>query len=585
LSLIAKANGQATMTRFQAPLRTWAIDAIIVLLLDWSFASIMPNDRVRLQRFHNANDPAIQAGVRLEASQIAARRGDLQEARRLLQAAVQIKPDYAEAWLGLAWLAQSRQERKALLRRVLALEPQHPKAQAEMARLQGRLAPPIANGGSHRTLVHRWILVLLILAAMVSVVAILVWGPVENSLAWLIPMPTPAPPPAPTFTPAQIAAQFAPELETTLASGDCDRALEIVAIMQSVDPSGADVQSWARNGRMQCGQALAKSGHVEAALAQFNQVLALAPGDEEARAWQQASQTYLAGQAALNQGQWDVAIRAFADTQAQMPNFGDVSTRLAEAYRYKGQAAMEQEDWGTAVEALFQAQEQAPDDMDVRQLLSLACRGQAQAAMAAEDWTTAVETLAQAHERLPDDGALAALLVTAYRQRGMIRWEKGALKDARADLEAALALNPGDAEAQTYLDKVMYELFPPKRIEIDISKQWFYAWEGDTLAYSFVTSTGLPGRDTATGHFRVLDKIPMAYSSIWRLQMPHWLGIYYVGNVENGIHALPIRPDGSVMWGGLLGQRASYGCVILSTEAARIIYDWADIGTPVDIHY
>jgi lipoprotein-anchoring transpeptidase ErfK/SrfK len=67
--------------------------------------------------------------------------------------------------------------------------------------------------------------------------------------------------------------------------------------------------------------------------------------------------------------------------------------------------------------------------------------------------------------------------------------------------------------------------------------------------------------------------------------MPYWLGIYWVGNVENGIHALPIRTDGTVMWGGLLGQRASYGCVILSNAAARTIYYWADIGTPVRIYY
>ena len=83
----------------------------------------------------------------------------------------------------------------------------------------------------------------------------------------------------------------------------------------------------------------------------------------------------------------------------------------------------------------------------------------------------------------------------------------------------------------------------------------------------------------------MLDKIPMAYSSVWNLQMPYWLGIYYVGNIENGIHALPIRPDGTVMWGGLLGQRASYGCIILSTEAARLVYNWAEIGTEVHIHY
>jgi lipoprotein-anchoring transpeptidase ErfK/SrfK len=148
-----------------------------------------------------------------------------------------------------------------------------------------------------------------------------------------------------------------------------------------------------------------------------------------------------------------------------------------------------------------------------------------------------------------------------------------------------LLLKPDDEAAQIHLDEVMYILFPPKRIEIDISRQRFYAYQGDTLVYQFVTSTGLPGRDTAAGRFKVQSKIPNAYSSIWRLHMPYWLGIYYVGNIENGIHALPIRLDGSVMWGGLLGQRASYGCVILSTAAARTIYNWADIGTEVWIHY
>jgi tetratricopeptide (TPR) repeat protein len=227
-----------------------------------------------------------------------------------------------------------------------------------------------------------------------------------------------------------------------------------------------------------------------------------------------------------------------------MPGFGDLPARLVEAYRRQGQAALEAGEWSVAVRALS----------------------------AAHDWS-------------PGEAALDELLSTAYRQRGIASQEEGNLQQARADLEAALALRPEDEEARAHYDEVMYVLFPPKRIEIDISKQHFYAWLGDTLVYSFPTSTGLPGRDTATGHFEVLDKIPMAYSSIWRLKMPYWLGIYYVGTIENGIHALPIRPDGTVMWGGLLGQKASYGCVILSTEAARIIYDWAEIGTAVDIHY
>ncbi len=314
--------------------------------------------------------------------------------------------------------------------------------------------------------------------------------------------------------------------------------------MKAVDPSGDEVQAWARITFLRHGQALVETGQVQAAQEQFDRAVVVAPDNEEARRWQQATRAYLAGQAALEAGDWATAIRSFGDVCAQVPDYGDALAQLVEAY----------------------------------------CR-QAQAAVDQGDLSGAIETLSQAHERLPDEPRVTDLLASAYRQRGIFREERGMLEQARADLEAALALRPGDAEAQAHLDRVMYRLFPPKRIEIDISQQRFYAWEGDTLVYSFPTSTGLPGQDTAIGHFQVLDKMPMAYSSVWRLKMPYWLGIYYVGNIENGIHGLPIRPDGSVMWGGLLGQRASYGCVILSTEAARLIYDWAEIGTVVDIHY
>ena len=234
---------------------------------------------------------------------------------------------------------------------------------------------------------------------------------------------------------------------------------------------------------------------------------------------------------------------------------------------------------------LTQAHELLPEYADLAARVIEAYRRQGVAAIQSGDWAGAIQSLTQARGRAPDDPDLTALLATAYRQRGIAWQEQDKLEKARTDLETALALQPNDEKAKTHYDEVMYILFPPKRIEIDISSQRFYAYHGDRLIYNFPTSTGLPGRDTAVGHFKVQSKIPMAYSSIWRLNMPYWLGIYYVGRVENGIHALPIRPDGSVMWGGLLGQKASYGCVILSTYAARIIYEWADIGTPVDIHY
>jgi LysM repeat protein len=124
-----------------------------------------------------------------------------------------------------------------------------------------------------------------------------------------------------------------------------------------------------------------------------------------------------------------------------------------------------------------------------------------------------------------------------------------------------------------------------KRIVIDLSEQHMYVYQDGGLLYSWVTSTGMPGAATIPGHFQVLNKLPNAYAYTWGLQMPYWLGIYWAGSLQNGIHALPIMADGRILWDGYLGQPVSYGCVILSTENARTLYNWAEVGTPVDIQY
>ena len=58
-----------------------------------------------------------------------------------------------------------------------------------------------------------------------------------------------------------------------------------------------------------------------------------------------------------------------------------------------------------------------------------------------------------------------------------------------------------------------------------------------------------------------------------------------VGKFTNGIHALPILSNGTTLWDGYLGTPISYGCVVLGTQEAQLLYDWADIGTPVDIQW
>jgi len=120
-----------------------------------------------------------------------------------------------------------------------------------------------------------------------------------------------------------------------------------------------------------------------------------------------------------------------------------------------------------------------------------------------------------------------------------------------------------------------------KRIVVSISRQHLWAYNGSREVYSFVASTGLATSPTKQGMFQVLDKIPNAYASQWNLQMPYWLGIYYVGRIENGIHALPILASGQRLWSGYLGRPVSFGCIVLDTLAARQLYQWADVGTKV----
>jgi lipoprotein-anchoring transpeptidase ErfK/SrfK len=123
-----------------------------------------------------------------------------------------------------------------------------------------------------------------------------------------------------------------------------------------------------------------------------------------------------------------------------------------------------------------------------------------------------------------------------------------------------------------------------KYILVDISEQHMYVYENELLVYSFVASTGI-NNATRTGVFHVQSKIPSAYGATWNIWMPNWLGIYYAGGLENGIHSLPILPNGAELWAGYLGRPISYGCVVLDSYDSSLLYNWAEIGTPVEIRW
>jgi len=143
---------------------------------------------------------------------------------------------------------------------------------------------------------------------------------------------------------------------------------------------------------------------------------------------------------------------------------------------------------------------------------------------------------------------------------------------------------PAYPQSQQPAQNPSYSYSGSKYVLVDISEQHMYVYDGDALVYSFVASTGI-NNATRVGTFAVQSKIPNAYGATWNIWMPDWLGIYWAGGLENGIHALPILPNGATLWEGYLGRPVSYGCVVLGTYEAQLLYDWAEIGTPVEIQW
>jgi lipoprotein-anchoring transpeptidase ErfK/SrfK len=122
-----------------------------------------------------------------------------------------------------------------------------------------------------------------------------------------------------------------------------------------------------------------------------------------------------------------------------------------------------------------------------------------------------------------------------------------------------------------------------KVIYASLSQQRLWAYETGELIHLFIVGTGIPTRATKPGIFRIKSKIREAWSNVWQLRMPYWMGIYDVGRVENGFHALPINKRGGKLWAGLLGRPVSFGCIVLNDPDAAALYQWADMGTLVII--
>jgi LysM repeat protein len=122
-------------------------------------------------------------------------------------------------------------------------------------------------------------------------------------------------------------------------------------------------------------------------------------------------------------------------------------------------------------------------------------------------------------------------------------------------------------------------------VSVSISQQRCQVFQHEQLLYDWPCSTGQGITGTRTGTFYVQSKIREAWGSAWGFTMPYWLGIYWSGGIENGIHGLPYEPGGPPIWSDSVGTPVTFGCVLLGAEESQTLWNMAYIGMPVTITY
>ena len=113
-------------------------------------------------------------------------------------------------------------------------------------------------------------------------------------------------------------------------------------------------------------------------------------------------------------------------------------------------------------------------------------------------------------------------------------------------------------------------------IDVNLSEQRVYAYEGDVIVNSFIVSTGTARTPTVTGKFKIWIKLKSTTMS-----GPG----YYLTNVPYAMYFYKGYGLHGTYWHNNFGTPMSHGCVNLTTADAGWLYNWAFEGTEVNVHY
>lgn len=151
------------------------------------------------------------------------------------------------------------------------------------------------------------------------------------------------------------------------------------------------------------------------------------------------------------------------------------------------------------------------------------------------------------------------------------------------DAEIALQTNTIPFKTETIRTT---SLDSPKYIEINLSRQYLWAYENGQVVHSAPITSGATGAGlgTVTGLFAIYSKRTNTYLNgsqygyDYNVFVNYWMPFYK----GFGLH------DASWRNGRFGGQdyyyNGSHGCVNMPAGTAAFIYNWSDVGTPVWVH-
>jgi len=117
-------------------------------------------------------------------------------------------------------------------------------------------------------------------------------------------------------------------------------------------------------------------------------------------------------------------------------------------------------------------------------------------------------------------------------------------------------------------------------ISVNLSTQTLVAYEGDNPVFETLISSGLPQWPTVTGQFRTY----MKYES--QTMNGYLLGYdYFLPDVPFVMYFFEDYAIHGTYWHNSFGLPMSHGCVNVSTPDAEWLFNWAPVGTVVDVEY